>query len=72
MIGLYFVLGLTAIVAGVVLLDFFGPVRSEKPFWTTIRKIRAVLDAGSYWIICAIAIFCIAIVVIYIILRLFR
>jgi uncharacterized membrane protein YuzA (DUF378 family) len=68
----YFIMGITAVVTIIVLLGFFGPVSSEKPFWVGLRKVRAVLDKISYWIICAIAIGCIALVVTNIILKLFQ
>ena len=46
----------TGAVAAVVLLCFFGPEESDKQFWTIIHRIRDVLDAVSYWIICASAV----------------
>ena len=72
MIAFYIIMGVTALVTIIVLLGFFGPVSSEKPFWTGLRKVRAVLDKVSYWIICTIAIGCIALAVVNIVLRLFQ
>lgn len=39
------------------LLSAFGPMHSQKKFWVTIRRIRHVMDVGSYWFynLCAIA-----------------
>lgn len=39
------------------LLSALGPMHSQKKFWIVIRKIRSVMDFGSYWFynLCAIA-----------------
>lgn len=39
------------------LLSVFGPMHSRKKFWLVIRKIRDIMDFGSYWFynLCAIA-----------------
>ena len=62
MIAVYIILGTAALVGVLVLLDFFGPTSSETPFWTGLRRIRAVLDKVSYGIICAIAVGSVALV----------
>lgn len=38
-------------------LSVFGPMHSQKKFWTAIRRIRNVMDAVSYWFfnLCGIA-----------------
>ena len=53
---LYVIVFATAIVLTVVVLSFLGPEHSNKKFWIAIQRIRAVLDRGSYFIICAIAV----------------
>ena len=53
---LYIIVFATIVVLAVVLLSFLGPERSDKKFWIAVQRIRAVLDRGSYYIICAIAI----------------
>lgn len=50
-----------AVVFGIIfilfLLSVFGPMHSHKRFWIAIRKIRGVMDIGSYWFfnMCGIA-----------------
>lgn len=46
-----------AIIFILFLLSVFGPMHSQKKFWIAIRKIRSIMDAGSYWFynLCAIA-----------------
>lgn len=65
-------MGITAVVTIIVLLGFFDPVSSEKPFWVGLGKVRGVLDKISYWIICAFALGCIALVAVNIIFQLFQ
>lgn len=54
-----------AIIAAVIILvlfflSVFAPMQSQKKFWTTIHKIRAVMDLISYWFINLCAIFSIS------------
>lgn len=54
MIGLYIIMSLSAAILSVVILSFMGPEHSEKRFWQTVQKIRAVIDKVSYYVICVI------------------
>ena len=71
MTGLYIVMGVTAVVAVIVVLSFVGPEKAKSHFGLLCKKIRTILDRDSYWIICAIAVSCIAATLIYIGIRLF-
>ena len=71
MTGLYLLMEFVTIVGIIVFLSFVGPEESDEPFWKVIHKTRDVLDAGSYWIICGIAISSIAIVLVQILIRIF-
>ena len=52
---------ITAIVFVIIfilfLLSVFGPMHSQKRFWVVIRRIRNIMDIGSYWFfnLCGIA-----------------
>ena len=53
--GLYIATGLAFIASGIVLLSFFGPEPSERPFWKMIHRIRSVFDTAAYTLFNAIA-----------------
>lgn len=71
MTGFYCFMAVMVAVTIIVLLGFFGPESSDRPFWKGLRSVRAVLDRISYWIICGIAVGCLALAAGGIILKLF-
>ena len=56
MIGLYIIMGVSAVLLFVVILSFIGPEHSEKRFWQIVQRIRAVIDKVSYYVICTISV----------------
>lgn len=56
------------VVFTIFLLSVFGPMHSQKKFWLAIRRLRDIMDFGSYWFynLCGIA------TILYIVLMIVR